>query len=43
MGTGIDLTKGICYKIGTMDVPINGPSSVFFDDKSVVTSTSVPN
>ena len=37
----MDLTKGLHYKLRMMGIPINGPTLVFFDNKSVVTSTSV--
>ena len=41
MRTRMDLTKGLRYKLRTMGIPIKGPTLVFFDNKSLVTSTSV--
>ena len=41
MRTRMDLTKGLCYKLRTMGIPIKGPTLVFFNNKSVVTSTYV--
>ena len=38
----MDPTKGLHYKIRTMGVLIDGQTSVFCDNKSVVTSTYVP-
>ena len=43
MWTGMDITKGLRYKLRMMGVPIDGPTSVFCDNKSVVTSNSVSN
>ena len=42
MQTEIDLTKVLQYKLRVMGAPIDGPASIFFDNKSVVTSRSVP-
>ena len=38
----MDLTKGLRYKLIMMGIPIDGPTSVFCDNKSVVTSMYVP-
>ena len=40
--TGLYITKGLWYKLRMIDIPINWPTSVFCDNKSVVTSTYVP-
>ena len=42
MRTGMEITKGLCCKLRMMGVPIDGPTLVFFDNKLVVISTSVP-
>ena len=42
MRTGMELTKSLCYKLRMMGVPIDGPTSVFCDNKLVVASTYVP-
>ena len=36
------LTKGLSYTLRIMVVPIDGPTSVFCDNKLVITSTFVP-
>ena len=38
----MELTKGLRYKLRMMGVLIDRPTSVFCDNKLVVTSTSVP-
>ena len=38
----MELTKGLICKLRMMGISIDGPTSVFCDKKSVVTSTSVP-
>jgi hypothetical protein len=40
--TGMEMVKGLRYKLRMMGIPIEGSTSVFCDNKSVVTSTSVP-
>ena len=42
MPTGMDLMKGLRYKIRMMGIPIDRPTSVFCNNKSVVISTYVP-
>ena len=37
----MDLTKGLCYKLRIIGVPIDRPTLVFCDNKLVVTNTSV--
>ena len=43
MRIGMEKTKGLRYKLRMMGVLIDGPTLVFFDNKLVVISTSVPN
>ena len=42
MRTEMDLTRGLHYKLRIVGFLINGPTSVFCDNKLVVTITSVP-
>ena len=42
MQTGMDITKVIRYKLRITGVSIDGPISVFCDNKLVLTITSVP-
>ena len=39
----MELTKGLRYKLRIMGAPIDVLTLVFYDNTSVVTSTSVPN
>ena len=39
---GMELTKSLRYKIRMMGIQIDGPTSVFYDNKLVVTRKSVP-
>jgi hypothetical protein len=38
----VDMLEGFCYKLRMMGIPIDGPSNVFCDNKSVVTNSTVP-
>ena len=40
--TGTEMIKALRYKLRMMGIPIDGSTSVFCDNKSVVTSSSVP-
>ena len=40
--TGVEMIKGIRYKLQIMGIPIDGSTSVFCDNKSVVTNASMP-
>ena len=40
--TGLEITKGLCYKLRMTGVPIDGPTSLFCNNKLVVASNLVP-
>ena len=42
MKHGIETLRGLRYKLRMMGVPVNGPSFVYGDNKSVITNTSRP-
>jgi hypothetical protein len=42
MKIAIDMIEGLCYKLRMMGLPLNGPTSVFCDNQSVVKNTTAP-
>jgi uncharacterized protein with PIN domain len=42
MKIAIDMIEGLCYKLRMMGIPLNGPTSVFCDNQSVVKNTTAP-
>ena len=40
--TAIDMIEGLRYKLRMMGIPVNGPTSVFCDNKSVVKNLTAP-
>jgi hypothetical protein len=42
MKTGIDMIEGLQNKLRMMGIPLNGPTSVFCDNQSVVKNTTAP-
>jgi hypothetical protein len=40
--TAIDMIEGLRYKLRMMGIPVDGPTSVFCDNQSVVKNTTVP-
>jgi Reverse transcriptase (RNA-dependent DNA polymerase) len=42
MKTAIDMIEGLRYKLRMMGIPLNGPTSVFCDNQSVVKNTTAP-
>jgi hypothetical protein len=42
MKIAIDLIEGLRYKLRMMGIPLNGPTSVFCDNQSVVKNTTAP-
>ena len=38
----LDIMKGLCYKLRAVEVPIDGHTLVFCDNKSVETSNLIP-
>ena len=40
--TGVELIKGLRYKLRMMGIPINGPTHVRVDNMSVVNNTTLP-
>ena len=42
MKIAIDMIEGIRYKLRMMGIPLNGPTSVFCDNQSVVKNTTAP-
>jgi hypothetical protein len=42
MKHGIEKLQGLCYKLCMMGIPLNGPSYIFADNKSQVTSSTIP-
>ena len=42
MKTAIDIIEGVRYKLRMMGIPLNGPTSVFCDNQSVVKNTTAP-
>ena len=42
MKTAIDMIKGLCYKLRMMGIPLNGSTSVFCDNQSVVKNMTAP-
>jgi hypothetical protein len=42
MKTAIDMVEGLCYKLRMMGIPLNGPTSVFCDNESVVRNSAAP-
>jgi hypothetical protein len=42
MKTGLDVTKGIRYKLRMMGIPINEPTYIYGDNMSVIYNTSRP-
>jgi hypothetical protein len=42
MTHGIEKLQGLCYKLRMMGFPLTGPSYIFADNKSQVTSLTIP-
>ena len=42
MKVAIDMIEGVRYKLRMMGIPLNGPSSVFCDNQSVVKNSTAP-
>ncbi|KAI2494242.1 Reverse transcriptase (RNA-dependent DNA polymerase) [Fragilaria crotonensis] len=42
MKVAIDMIEGVRYKLRMMGIPLNGPTSVFCDNQSVVKNTTAP-
>jgi hypothetical protein len=42
MKHGIEKLRGLCYKLCMMGIPLTGPSYIFADNKSQVTSSTIP-
>jgi hypothetical protein len=42
MKHGIEKLQGLCYKLPMMGIPLTGPSYIFADNKSQVTSSTIP-
>ena len=42
MKIAIDMIEGVRYKLRMMGIPLNGPTSVFCDNQSVVKNTTAP-
>ena len=42
MKQGIDALQGLRYKLRIMDIPLSGPSYIYWDNMSVVHNTSRP-
>ena len=42
MTHGVEALRGICYKLRSMGVPINGTTFIFGDNMSVIFNTSRP-
>jgi hypothetical protein len=42
MKIAIDMIEGLRYKLRMMGIPLNGPTSVFCDNQSVVKNTTAP-
>jgi hypothetical protein len=40
--TAIDMIEGLRYKLRMMGIPVNGPTSVFCDNESVVKNSMAP-
>jgi hypothetical protein len=40
--TAIDMIEGLRYKLRMMGIPVNGPTSVFCDNESVVKNSTAP-
>ena len=39
----VDLVVELCYKLRMLGVPVAGPSKLFGDNKSLVTTVSLPH
>jgi hypothetical protein len=42
MKHGVEKLRGLCYKLCMMGIPLTGPSYIFADNKSQVTSPTIP-